>query len=132
MRARTSHPPASTPGGDGPPAPAPGHDPRPALISRLFSVGLDLHLVLGLVDHPQATQWLHRAITDLDTSIADIRAVLLHLPPAGAPHPGEPSDIDRPLAHSQTSDGPATAQAIAAFRARLDAQHARAVREEYR
>ena len=90
-------------------------------IYRLFAVGLDLHLVLGLTEHPQATERLCRAISELDMLIKEIQIAALAAltaEPAGiAAH----TPISRPAASRSPRDGPTTS-AIADLSVRLDAQ----------
>jgi len=48
-----------------------------AITARLFSVGLDLHFVLGLTTHPAARARLEGAIVELDDVIKDVRLLAL-------------------------------------------------------
>jgi len=50
-----------------------------AISSRLFSVGLDLHFVLGLTTHPAARARLEGTIYELDDVIKDVRRLALRL-----------------------------------------------------
>lgn len=50
-----------------------------AIAARLFSVGLDLHVVLGLTTHPAARARLEGAICELDDVIKDVRRLALRL-----------------------------------------------------
>jgi hypothetical protein len=75
------HEPDGTPTSDGTP-PTGRHGPRngdlgQAITQRLFAVGLDLHTVLGLTAHPHATRRLHHAIHELDSTIKEIRILLV-------------------------------------------------------
>ena len=57
-----------------------------AVAGRLFSVGLDLHFVLGLTTHPAARARLEGTIHELDDVIKDVRSLALRLT--------EPSDAN--------------------------------------
>lgn len=50
-----------------------------AIAGRLFSVGLDLHFVLGLTTHPAARARLEGTIHELDDVIKDVRRLALRL-----------------------------------------------------
>lgn len=50
-----------------------------AITNRLFGIGLDLHFVLGLTEHPEAAARVRAAIGDLDDVIKDFRRLVLSL-----------------------------------------------------
>jgi hypothetical protein len=56
-----------------------------AITNRLFSVGLDLHFVLGLTTHPEATTRVRAAIGELDDVIKDFRNLVIGQEPTERP-----------------------------------------------
>jgi hypothetical protein len=76
----------------------PGHDsdsgsPGEAIAGRLFCAGLDLHFALMVTGDSPAASRLHRAITELDQAILEVRHMILGLarPAATPPLPRQPA-----------------------------------------
>ncbi|MEO5874424.1 MAG: histidine kinase dimerization/phosphoacceptor domain-containing protein [Streptosporangiaceae bacterium] len=70
------------------------------LIHQMFAVSLDLHSALVLINHPDATARVTRAICGLDQAIIDLRGTIFDLrsPPHEQPDP-PPEDRLEPSRH---------------------------------
>ncbi len=81
-----------------------------AIITRLFSAGLDLHSALGLAGDGRVTQRLWDAVDELDEAIIDLRHLMLAVlgPSAGTVIPVQRGTRSahpaRPLATSRSAD----------------------------
>ena len=76
-------------------------DMNAIVVQRLFSAGLALQTVLGLLgDHPGAAK-VHEAIGDLDLTIRDFRSALFDRHQPDSPSAGQPGYVPGRVAGSQ-------------------------------